>query len=85
MHEFFRPLVPQGPTKELLLQADLGRKIQAVRYEADDLPINLRDLVSQPRDFRFAQRNPPVSMRSRIAIAAAFSTTGTARGTMQGS
>src|SRR2546425_11430227 len=35
-------------------------------------------------DDQDVQRNPPTIMRSRIAIAATFSTTGTARGTMQG-
>src|SRR5437879_12376517 len=36
-------------------------------------------------DDQDVQRNPPTIMRSRITIAATFSTTGTARGTMQGS
>src|SRR5438552_884559 len=66
----------------------MERKISAeadIGTETDDLPIDLRDLVSQPCDFRLAQRKLPTSMRSRIAIAAAFSTTGTARGTIHGS
>src|SRR5437870_13251145 len=36
-------------------------------------------------DDQDVQRNPPTIMRSMITIAATFSTTGTARGTMQGS
>src|SRR3989442_6426898 len=36
-------------------------------------------------DDQNVHRNPPTIMRSRITIAATFSTTGTARGTMQGS
>src|SRR5437667_2637589 len=36
-------------------------------------------------DDQDVHRNPPTNMRSRTAIAATFSTTGTARGTMQGS
>src|SRR5439155_22550504 len=77
-----RPLVPQRPTEYLLLRAVLSGEIEALRHEADDLPIDLRDLVSQPFDFRLAQRKPSTSIRSRIAIAAAFSTTGTARDTI---
>src|SRR2546426_1734511 len=36
-------------------------------------------------DDQDVHRNPPTNMRSRTTIAATFSTTGTARGTMQGS
>src|SRR3989454_3013971 len=82
---FLGPLVAYRQAEALFLQADLGCEIEALRHKAHDLPVDIGNLVPQPCDFRLAQTNPPANMRSRNAIATAFSTTGTARGTMQGS
>src|SRR2546425_11690031 len=82
---FLGPLVAYRQAEALFLQADLGCEIEALRHKAHDLPVHIGNLVPQPCDFRLAQTNPPANMRSRNAIATAFSTTGTARGTMQGS
>src|SRR6266568_3075467 len=85
VHEVLGFLVPDRLLQELLFHADLHRQMETLRHEADDLPVDIRNFLAQPGNFRFAQMNPPTSMRSRTVIAAAFSTTGTARGTMQGS
>src|SRR2546426_6181504 len=82
---FLGPLVAYRQAEALFLQADLGCEIEALRHKAHDLPVDIGNLVPQPCDFRLAQTNPPANMRSRNAIAAAVSTTGAARGTMQGS
>src|SRR6266704_841715 len=80
VHEVLGFLVPDRLLQELLFHADLHRQMETLRHEADDLPVDIRNFLAQPGNFRFAQMNPPTSMRSRTVIAAAFSTTGTARG-----
>src|SRR6266571_1000633 len=76
VHEVLGFLVPDRLLQELLFHADLHRQMETLRHEADDLPVDIRNFLAQPGNFRFAQMNPPTSMRSRTVIAAAFSTMG---------
>src|SRR3972149_2040635 len=85
VHALLGLQIPEGQPHPPLLDPDLPGQVQAFRHKGDDLLVDGRDLVAQSRNLPFDQTKPPWSMRSRTPIAATFSMTGTARGTMQGS
>jgi hypothetical protein len=41
--------------------------VQPLGYGADDLPVDIRNLLAQPRNFRFAHTHPPTTMDSPSA------------------